>query len=143
MIKLISFLIIFLIIFLLFCLYCFYTISDDLFSSIIPGWRTTIFPSNFFISFIILVNFIAPFLLYLIISKYAQGIKISILIGHMMLSTIIISMLKYPTVFINDSVYGINQSAIESKITPIKITVLTFIIEHVTFGIYLIRILKK
>jgi hypothetical protein len=129
--------------FLVIFTFCLYTISMDFLSSIIPGWHTTTLPPYFFISFIIVVNFIFPLFMFWIISKRDKKLRISFFIIHIILSTLIISVLKFPTIFINSNAYDINQSEIESIITLIKTTLITFIIEQLIFGIYLILILKK
>ena len=125
------------IVFLILLILCLYAITSDFASSLIPGWHTTIFPSYYFISFIVIANFIFPTLMFWMISKRNKKLKIAVLILHMLLSTIIISTLKFPSLFISSNGYDINQSAIESTIKFLRFIFIAFVTEQIIFGIYL------
>jgi len=115
-------------------------VSQDFFSSVIPGWHTTILPLYYLISFIAIINFILPGLFFYWLKNKIKIVSFTPFLIHMILSTVITIALKFPMIFVPNVDF---QNLMEKTMKVFQILLIVFLLEQLIFGIHLFRISKK
>ncbi|SCY99762.1 hypothetical protein [Flavobacterium caeni] len=114
--------------------------SQDFLTSIIPGWHTTIIPLYFIVIFTVVINLIFPWLIYSWLKKQNKTPNAKLFLCHILLSTIIILMMKFPLFLVSSENF---QETMDKVMTVFKVLAIAFLLEQIIFLIYILKISRR
>jgi hypothetical protein len=111
-------------------------------SSVVPGWHTTIYPSGFVRSFIVLIIGVFITIGYWQVSKKADKISWTLFVTHFILTLPALIILNFPSILLDVEKNGLKVllNAVKFRI---QLAWILFIIGQIIFLIYYIRSIKS
>lgn len=119
--------------------------SFDFATSVVPGWRVTVFPPYFWISIVVIIVLLLAIIGYWLLSKRVDRTNRILFIIHIILTTATVAFLVNPSILLNiDNQLNENEFRRETalRIKLIPVAWVLFALAQILFLIYFVRTIR-